>query len=158
MFADGALSGLSSTGTCAASDKAVSTAGEPHGGVIEEQSLSTVEGLHLVPCYMHFSGTARVSDNFKPKRLVESSNEYEVLLHGRHLLGREILLSESADGIRITGYAAVTGDTAASLDELRNDFVGNASLGNCEMVCDNNEQRRCKTPTIQTRGNFTKFV
>ncbi|OEH77229.1 uncharacterized protein LOC34621656 [Cyclospora cayetanensis] len=103
-------------------------------------ALDSLEGVHLLPCQLKYSGLAPVSKLFCPKPLRPADQEkmvgngrLEVLLHGRWLRGQQQQLAQSP---------------IASKSQLRGFVVAPQSMN-----CTFSGIRRCFDPKNTGEGN-----
>lgn len=150
MFADAADTSLGPVSASKASSEA------PRGPFLKQDasekagdpdscwtaSLKQVEGVHLLPCHIKYSGFAPVSDLFRPKYVTSdtstqsSGDKFEALLHGRLLRGQQQILNSGTHASHLRGFVVVGQETACDLNDLRRTLSGYPSLEKMsEEVC-----------------------
>ncbi|KAL8438043.1 hypothetical protein ACSSS7_000502 [Eimeria intestinalis] len=134
MFADAADSGLDPRrggGTVVTGARLGFSAEAIGKDANEEQrwitsSLQSLEGVHLLPCHIKYSGQASVSDLFRPTRVqphkedhTHAAAQFEVLLHGRWLRGQEQRLSDEEEALQLRGLVVAAEESKCNLGEMR---------------------------------------
>ncbi|CDI83597.1 hypothetical protein, conserved [Eimeria acervulina] len=97
-------------------------------------ALQRLDGVHLLPCHIKYSGLASVEELFKPTRMRpdaaagEEAGKLEVQLHGRWLRGQEerLLRDNSPSAVaapKLHGFVVAAQQTTCNLGDLRKSYA-----------------------------------
>ncbi|CDI74470.1 hypothetical protein, conserved [Eimeria praecox] len=106
-------------------------------------ALERLDGVHLLPCHIRYSGLASVAESFKVRQMrstgaeEESGGGLEALLHGRWLRGKEERLasenpSATSSGRKapsIQGFVVAAQETTCNQEDMRKTFVSSDVAG-----------------------------
>lgn len=172
MFADAADSMLGPVSGATASDRVAPCHEGDKDAVKKVQELDKwlksalehLEGVHLLPCHIKYTGPASVSELFRPRRLKSAAQDQldgeklEVLLHGRWLRGQEQALSCKPPQGKLQGFVVAPEETTCSLNNLRKSLTAEPLVDQlAEGACIEAEEPPATVTALRPCAEFDKL-